>query len=411
MGQGLAVASGTASKSLTTQGLWQPSFGVQGLDVSEYQPSVDWPNQWSLGARFAYIKATEGNYYTNPLFGSQYSGSRSAGLIRGAYHFANPAASSGADQARIFVASGGGWSSDGFTMPPVLDFEGNPYAGKTINGYYQGNTCYDMSPGALTAWAQDFSNTMLALTGRLPVIYTGNYWWRDCVGNPSGFGNNPLWVASYPLSPSDDAGPLPSSWTNYSLWQYADSGRYSGDQNVWNGDYASLQRFATGFTVDGSGSIGRSWLALGGASGKLGYAITPEICGLTGGGCFQGFQNGTIHYAPGIGAYATWGGIRAAWGKLGYENGKLGYPVTNEICGLTGGGCYQGFQNGTIHYAPGIGAYATWGGIRATWGKLGYENGKLGYPVENPGCGATGAMCVQKFQHGKISDSGAVSIE
>ena len=160
-----------------------------------------------------------------------------------------------------------------------------------------------------------------------------------------------------------------------------------------------------------SGAIRATWGTFGYENGKLGYPVTNEICGLTGGGCYQGFQNGTIHYSSTTGAYATWGGIRATWGKLGYENGKLGYPVTNEICGLTGGGCYQGFQNGTIHYAPGIGAYATWGGIRATWGKLGYENGKLGYPVENPGCGATGAMCVQKFQHGKISDSGAVSIE
>lgn len=244
MGQGLSAGSG--GKKVFTQSSWAPTFGVLGLDVSKYQPSVDWQQQWTLGARFAYVKATEGNYYTNALFGSQYSGARGAGLLRGAYHFANPAASSGADQARIFVQNGGGWSSDGYTMPPVLDFEGNPYAGQTINGYYQGNICYDMSPAALTAWAHDFSNTMLALTGRLPVIYTGNYWWKDCVGNPLGFGNNPLWLASYPSSPSNDAGPIPASWSTYSIWQYADSGALAGDQNVWAGDYASLQRFVTG---------------------------------------------------------------------------------------------------------------------------------------------------------------------
>ncbi|WP_414826653.1 LGFP repeat-containing protein, partial [Arthrobacter sp. Soil763] len=72
---------------------------------------------------------------------------------------------------------------------------------------------------------------------------------------------------------------------------------------------------------------------------------------------------------------------------MGYENGKLGYPTGNEICGLKNGGCYQTFRGGTIHYAPGIGAYATWGGIRATWASLGYENGKLGYPTGNEICG------------------------
>lgn len=249
MGQGLqagpSLTAGTA-RTLTTQGTWTPTFGVQGIDVSEHQPSVGWQQQWNMGARFAYIKATEGNYYTNPIFGAQYNGSRGVGMIRGAYHFANPAASAGADQARIFVQGGGGWSADGYTMPPVLDFEGNPYAGQTINGFYQGNICYDMSPGELTAWAHDFSNTMQALTGRFPVIYTGYYWWKDCVGNPAGFGDNPLWIASYPSAASDYAGLVPSSWESYSIWQYSSTGPFAGDSNVWNGDYAGLQRFATG---------------------------------------------------------------------------------------------------------------------------------------------------------------------
>ncbi|MET3808959.1 GH25 family lysozyme M1 (1,4-beta-N-acetylmuramidase) [Arthrobacter sp. UYEF3] len=243
MGQGLSASTG-AARALITQGTWTPTFGVQGLDVSAYQPGVDWQQQWTMGARFAYVKATEGNYYKNPLFGAQYGGSRSVGMMRGAYHYANPSASSGADQARIFVQSGGGWTGDGYTLPPVLDFEGNPYAGQTIGGYYQGNTCYDMSPAALTAWARDFSNTMQAMTGRLPVIYTGNYWWSDCVGNPLGFGDNPLWLASYPSSASNSAGPIPASWSSYGIWQYSESGPYTGDSNVWNGDYASLQRFA-----------------------------------------------------------------------------------------------------------------------------------------------------------------------
>ncbi|MHA7220744.1 GH25 family lysozyme [Arthrobacter sp. RHLT1-20] len=255
MGQGTrtsgAAAGGgkrTATEALTTQSTWMPGFGVQGLDVSYYQAGVNWQQQWNMGARFAYIKATEGNYYSNPIFGAQYQESRGVGMIRGAYHYANPAASSGADQARIFVQGGGGWSADGYTLPPVLDFEGNPYAGQTIGGYYQGNTCYDMSPSQLTSWAREFGNTMQALTGRLPVLYTTTSWWNYCVGGPSGFGDWPLWIARFPGSPSDSPGALPSSWGNFSFWQYSEKGPFAngGDSNVWNGDYAGLQRFATG---------------------------------------------------------------------------------------------------------------------------------------------------------------------
>ncbi|WP_307275016.1 GH25 family lysozyme [Arthrobacter sp. W4I7] len=233
------------AESLSTEGTWMPSFGIQGLDVSAHQPGVDWQQQWNMGARFAYVKASEGNYYTNELFSSQYQGSRSVGMIRGAYHFAIPNWSSGTDQARYFVQNGGGWSADGYTMPPVLDFEFNPYPGRTINGFYFGNTCYDMSPGQLLSWVRDFGNTMQALTGRLPVIYTNTSWWNQCLGNPAGFGDYPLWVASYPLTATNNAGPVPtSSWSTYSIWQYSSTGPLAGDSNVWNGDYPSLQRFA-----------------------------------------------------------------------------------------------------------------------------------------------------------------------
>ncbi|TDT82508.1 GH25 family lysozyme M1 (1,4-beta-N-acetylmuramidase) [Arthrobacter sp. AG258] len=242
-----------SAESLGSEGTWMPTFGVKGLDVSGYQTNVDWQQQWNMGSRFAYVKASEGNYFTNDLFSSQYQGARSVGMIRGAYHFAIPNWSSGADQARYFVQNGGGWSPDGYTMPPVLDFEFNPYEGRTINGFYFGNTCYNMSAGQLASWVQDFGNTVRALTGRLPVIYTNTSWWNQCLGNPSGFGDYPLWVAAYPSSATDYPGALPSaSWSAYSIWQFSSTGPFAGDSNVWNGDYPSLQRFAGAALPTGS---------------------------------------------------------------------------------------------------------------------------------------------------------------
>ncbi|SDK78239.1 Lyzozyme M1 (1,4-beta-N-acetylmuramidase), GH25 family, partial [Arthrobacter sp. ok362] len=291
-----AAGPGTTSKTLTTEalateGTWRPTFGIQGLDVSGHQASVNWQQQWNLGARFAYVKATEGNYYASETFASQYQGSRSVGMVRGAYHFAIPNWSSGADQARYFVKNGGGWSADGYTLPPVLDIEFNPYAGRTINGFNFGNSCYDMTPAQLTSWVRDFGNTMLSLTGRLPVIYTNTSWWKQCTADAPGlFGDYPLWVAAYPSAPSDYAGLLPSSWSNYSIWQYSSTGPFTGDSNVWNGDYAGLRLFASGYGV--KGGIASAWAAVGGGDGKLGYPTSNEICGLVNGGCYQRFQGG-----------------------------------------------------------------------------------------------------------------------
>ena len=51
---------------------------VRGLDVSGYNPHVDWKATAAEGAAFAYVKATEGVSYTSSYFAQQYNGARPA---------------------------------------------------------------------------------------------------------------------------------------------------------------------------------------------------------------------------------------------------------------------------------------------------------------------------------------------
>lgn len=60
---------------------------LQGLDVSSYQPSVDWPTVARYGRSFAVVKATEGTDYLNPQFVNQLHGAQAAGLAIACYHF------------------------------------------------------------------------------------------------------------------------------------------------------------------------------------------------------------------------------------------------------------------------------------------------------------------------------------
>ncbi|MCO4263776.1 lysozyme M1 [Pseudarthrobacter sp. MDT3-26] len=411
-----ATSSSTSFKRLSTEalgteGTWMPTFGIQGLDVSGHQPSVDWQHQWNMGARFAYVKASEGNYYTNPSYSSQYQGSRNVGMVRGAYHFAIPNWSSGADQARYFVQNGGGWTADGYTMPPVLDFEFNPYEGRTINGFYFGNTCYGMSPAQLGSWVRDFGNTMQSLTGRVPVIYTNTSWWNQCLGNPSGFGDYPLWVAAYPSSPTNNAGPVPSaSWSTYSIWQYSSTGPLAGDSNVWNGDYSGLKAFASsGIPPAATQQIG----AYRSSYPALGNTTTSIVCGLANGGCYQGFQGGTVMWSGSSGAFAVIAGpVAAAWRATGAEGGPAGYPTSDIVCGLKDNGCFQNFQGGSILSSSTSGAALIQpGAIRDYWAKNGYENGPLGYPTSNTTCGLRLSGCFQLFQAGSVLSSSSTGAQ
>jgi len=206
---------------------------LPGIDVSGYQGDINWSDVCPH-IDFSYAKATEGTYYLNPDFANQYDGPYDCGVIRGAYAFANPADASGNADADYFVAHGGGWSSDGLTLPGALDIEYNPY----------GDECYDLTQSQMVDWIADFVNEYAYKEGVYPVIYTTTDWWTTCTGNYGGFSNeDPLWVANYSAS---GGGTLPAGWGFYTFWQYADSGSLPGDQDVFNGAYSQLQAIAKG---------------------------------------------------------------------------------------------------------------------------------------------------------------------
>ncbi|GIL28429.1 lysozyme [Actinocatenispora comari] len=231
------AAIGMASAAVMSLGLAAPAHAatyVKGMDVSGYQGNVNWSAAWNNGGRFAYVKATEGTGYINPYFAQQYNGSYNVGMIRGAYHFARPNISSGATQANYFAAHGGGWSADGKTLPPALDIEYNPYSG---------GTCYGLSHAGMVSWIRDFSNTIKAKYNKYPMIYTTFDWWNTCTGNSSAFAStNPFWIAIYRSTPPTS---IPAGSATWTMWQYADSGTFPGDQDYFNGDMTRLKVLAT----------------------------------------------------------------------------------------------------------------------------------------------------------------------
>ncbi|WP_329459097.1 lysozyme [Streptomyces sp. NBC_01497] len=201
-----------------------------GMDVSHYQGTINWTSAYANGARFVYMKATEGTTYRDPNFSANYTGSYNAGFIRGSYHFATPDSSTGAAQADYFVAHGGGWSKDGKTLPPMLDIE-----------YGSTSTCYGLSQSAMVSWITSFVNEVHAKTTRWPTIYSTTDWWTTCTGNTAAFSaNDPLFIARYASS----VGTLPAGWPFYTFWQYADSGTFPGDQDRFNGPLSGLTNLA-----------------------------------------------------------------------------------------------------------------------------------------------------------------------
>jgi len=345
----------------------------EGMDVSGYQGNVDWSTAAANGAQFAYVKATEGTDYLNPYFGQQYNGSANAGLIRGAYHFAQPSQTSGGAQATYFVNHGGSWSADGITLPPLLDIEYNPVQGADI--------CYGLSPAQMSAWIADFSNTVEALTGRYPTIYSTTNWWNTCTGSNPNFGaTNPLFLAHYASTP----GPMPAGWGYQTLWQYSDTGTFPGDQDTFNGSTTQLSTFATQAPAQTQSQdpIVAHYTAIGGSGSYLGNAVGGEYD--VAGGRGQDYTGGSIYYSSSTGAWAVHGAILGTYRNLGGPGGVLSFPTSDETGTPDGVGRFNAFAgtgHSGIYWTPSTGAHAVQGAIYADWASLGYERSALGYPT------------------------------
>ena len=194
-----------------------PTAGARGIDVASFQhphgAAIDWPRVAAAGYKFAFIKASEGDYYVNPYYATDLAHAKAAGVYVTGYHFAVPNVSGGASQAEYAVRRGD-YSADGRTLPLALDIEYNPY----------GPECYGLSHAKMISWLSAFTAEARRLTGQWPIIYTTADWWHTCTGGSSAFGADPLWVAGYGTS----SPPMPAGWADWTFWQYTSRGSVPG---------------------------------------------------------------------------------------------------------------------------------------------------------------------------------------
>lgn len=209
-----------------------------GIDVSHYKKQIDWIQVKQSGVQFAIIKATEADNFVDPRFDYNWSRTRKQGMIRGAYHFFRPLVDP-VRQANNFIKIAGR-TLHRTDLPPVLDVESYPdFVGREWK-----QISLDERLRRIQIWLQ----TVEAATGRVPIIYTEYYAWRDFIGNTEKFVRHPLWIANYrvetPKVPANNWGG--HGWT---LWQTTEKGVVPGirdeapcvDLDVFRGAYKDLQ--------------------------------------------------------------------------------------------------------------------------------------------------------------------------
>lgn len=185
----------------------------QGIDVSEYQGSIDWQQVGASGKSFAYIRAGDGSSYDDPDFQSNWNGARAAGITRGAYLFFEPSMDPGAQAGLLEQQLRSVHFVQG-DLTPAIDVE-------TTDGE---------PASTVVANLQTAVSDLGSYLGVLPVIYTSPDWWDNTIGS-SAFTKDPLWVADWCGSCSSPSLPA-SGWggNGWSAWQYSDAGSVPGIQ-------------------------------------------------------------------------------------------------------------------------------------------------------------------------------------
>lgn len=213
----------------------QPST-ITGIDVSHHNGTINWNSVPQDQISFVFCKATQGKSYRDELMAANMNELKRLNFIRGIYHFLTFKDVTAQDQINNFTTCGIDFQQPG-TLPPVLDVEWQQSPG--LNQYILDNRA------ACVKKTRNWLEAVETTTGRKPIIYTNSNFWKDYLGNPAGFENYPLWVASY----RPDAPVLPAGWNDYTFWQYTESGSVTGitgnvDKNIFKAGIKQLKKLA-----------------------------------------------------------------------------------------------------------------------------------------------------------------------
>jgi GH25 family lysozyme M1 (1,4-beta-N-acetylmuramidase) len=186
---------------------------VHAIDVSRWQPKVDFAKVKKDGVEIALLKATEGVGIVDPTYAAKRSAANKVGVKVGAYHYARPSggndkeiAADAVREATHFLKTAGVKAGD---VVPTLDLEETGGLDKRELGL----------------WTNAFVDEVKRQSGTKPIIYVSPGFWEGRVDDRHGVAkDHPLWVAHWGTSKPA----IPGAWESYAVWQYTSSGTVDG---------------------------------------------------------------------------------------------------------------------------------------------------------------------------------------
>ena len=327
-----------------------------GIDVSHWQgTAIDWAGVKSSGITFAWSKASEGTNYADDTFVTNQIKAVAAGVLIGAYHYAdydvNLGTAGAAAEASNFWSVAKNYLVGGGTyLMPMLNVEADTSA-------------YDQTTLSqwVNKWCTTVSNSAAAVGITLrPVIYTSSSIAGSLLN--STVTNWTPWIANWNGEDAQTGSPSPwKPWSNWTFWQYTNALKVSGysghvDGDVFNGTSSGLTAYVIGggtnaptiatqpanttVALNGTGSF--TVVAYG--SAPLSYQWQKNSNNLANGGHYSGCTTNTLTITGADNSDAAsyrcvvtnaYGSITSSAATLTLTTNPPAAPVANAATGVT----------------------------------------------------------------------------
>jgi GH25 family lysozyme M1 (1,4-beta-N-acetylmuramidase) len=217
---------------------------VPGIDVSQYQNTIDWTSVNHNRVGFVIMRATKGSTDVDTAYATNLAGATDNGFFLGAYHRATPSSVAGdaVAEADHFVAVARNAAGD---LIPALDIEET--GGLSVRG--------------LRSWVRTWLARVHHELGVRAMIYSSPNFWRTSMGDSTWFAAHgyPLWIAHWYV-PAPDV--FANDWEGHgwTFWQWTSTGSISGittdvDRDRFAGTGLTMARIASLTVTPGPGGV------------------------------------------------------------------------------------------------------------------------------------------------------------
>ena len=174
----------------------QAQVRTRGIDVSKYQGTINWTKVAKDSTiKFVYVKATEGASIQDPMYRTNITKAKKAGLLVGSYHLYSSKTTAYQQMANIRKMV----KKSEQDLVPVLDIE----------GHHSGRLYMERVDKLLELMENEY--------GVKPIIYTSEKVYKTHFAGKK-YAKYHIFIANYRGYPT----------TRFTLWQYTETGHVSG---------------------------------------------------------------------------------------------------------------------------------------------------------------------------------------